>query len=84
VKITFDPTKSERNAQARGLPFERAEFDFETAVYQIDARHEYGERRMRALGLLGGRVHALVFVQTASGHPRHQSAQGQRKRGAPV
>jgi hypothetical protein len=47
----------------RGLPFGRAgEFDFDTAVYRADTRREYGESRIRAPGLLDGRVHALVFV----------------------
>ena len=68
MDIEFDPKKSEANAQQRGLPFSRAEeFDFETAHYQIDSRRDYGEVRIRALGLIGGRVHSLVFTETATG-----------------
>lgn len=68
VEVSFDPAKSERNVRERGLSFERAaEFDFETAVYRFDVRREYGECRIGALGLLDGRVHALVFVETAAG-----------------
>jgi uncharacterized DUF497 family protein len=68
VQISFDPSKSERNARQRGLSFERAaDFDFETAMFQHDVRRAYGENRIRALGLLNGRVHALVFVETAQG-----------------
>jgi uncharacterized DUF497 family protein len=39
VKIAFDPTKSARNAEERGLPFDLvAEFDWEGAVSEEDAR----------------------------------------------
>ena len=68
MEIDFDPAKNARNASDRGLPFDRAaDFDFETAVFQVDTRRDYGEIRHRALGLLDGRVHALVFVETAKG-----------------
>jgi uncharacterized protein len=68
VKITFDPNKNDWNIQKRGLSFERAKyFDFETAVYSIDQRHEYGEDRIVALGYLDGRLHVICFVETESG-----------------
>lgn len=68
MDITFDPAKNARNIALRGLSFERvAEFDFQTALFVVDDRHDYGETRYRALGLVGGRVHALVFVMTATG-----------------
>jgi uncharacterized DUF497 family protein len=43
------------------------EFEFETAHFRIDDRRNYGETRIRALGMLGGRLHALVFVETMKG-----------------
>ena len=68
MKISFDPIKNERNIQARGLSFERVtEFDFEGALLWIDSRKIYPELRISALGLLGGRVHSLVFSETADG-----------------
>jgi uncharacterized protein len=68
VEITFDPAKNARNIRDRGLSFESVvDFDFETAIFDIDERRDYGETRYRALGLLGGRVHALVYVATAVG-----------------
>lgn len=68
MEIAFDPKKSEVNARERNLPFSLArEFDFETAYYQVDERWDYGEVRIRALGMLRGRVHALVFTETMSG-----------------
>jgi uncharacterized DUF497 family protein len=65
---TFDPAKNDRNIRERGLSFERvADFDFETALFEMDTRRDYGERRMQALGRLDGRVHALVFAGTPKG-----------------
>ena len=68
MEIDFDPAKNEWNIRQRGLTFERvANFDFKTAVFSVDARRDYGEIRRRALGLLDGRLYALVFVETADG-----------------
>ncbi len=68
MKIEFDPTKNETNICKRGLSFELvADFDFETAVIWIDTRKAYPEVRISALGLLAGRVHSLVFTETANG-----------------
>jgi uncharacterized protein len=68
MEITFDPAKSARNIELRGLSFERAvDFQFETALFSPDQRRDYGEMRIRALGLLEGRLHALVFVETQHG-----------------
>lgn len=68
MEVSFDPSKSERNLRERGLPFDLAgEIDLETALYQTDTRRDYGEPRIRLLGRLNGRVHALVFVETPKG-----------------
>lgn len=64
MAITFDPSKSARNIRERGLSFERVEdFDFETASFKTDNRHDYGELRTRAVGFLDGRLHVLVFTE---------------------
>ena len=68
MKIAFDPVKNARNIEERQLSFERAaSFDFASALYRIDDRHDYGETRYSALGKLDGRIHVLVFVETADG-----------------
>jgi len=60
--------KNEWNIRERGLSFEQArEFDFDSAVYAVDNRREYGETRVRALGNLEQRLHALVFVGVPGG-----------------
>jgi len=38
------------------------EFDFDSAVYTVDTRKDYGEVRTRALGLIGDKLFALVFT----------------------
>lgn len=68
MDITFDHNKNERNIAERGLSFECAsDFDFETAVYLEDGRHEYGEIRMIAVGYLNKRLHVLCFTPTENG-----------------
>lgn len=68
MKISYDPAKSDKNIRERGLSFERAAgFDFETATYLVDDRHDYGELRRIAIGYLDSRLHFLCFVETADG-----------------
>ena len=68
MKITFDALKNERNITARGLSFERASaFEFERAFIWRDDRRDYGEVRYCALGIIEGRLHALVFTETVDG-----------------
>lgn len=68
MHIEFDPAKNARNIRERGLSFTQAEeFDFATAIFSLDGRRDYGEIRRRALGILDGRLHALVFVETTLG-----------------
>ncbi len=68
AKIEFDPHKSERNVQERGLSFERAgEFDWEDAVVIADVRRDYGEQRLVATGHLDGRLHVLCFLRIPDG-----------------
>jgi uncharacterized protein len=68
MEITFDPVKNTRNIELRSLSFEEVvDFEFETALFFPDQRQDYGEVRIRALGWLGKRLHALVFVETRQG-----------------
>lgn len=64
--ISFDPAKSHRNQMERGLPFYLVlDLDWSSALIKEDARKDYGERRFQVLGLIHGRLHAVVFT------PRH-------------
>ncbi|WP_394753875.1 BrnT family toxin [Crenothrix sp.] len=68
MEIKFDTVKNEKNIQERNLSFERvAEFDFETAQFDIDTRYNYGETRYRAIGFLDKRLYSLVFVEIVGG-----------------
>ena len=64
--ISFDPAKSHRNEVERGLPFSLVlDLDGSSALIKEDTRRNYGERRFQVLGLIQGRLHAVVFT------PRH-------------
>jgi uncharacterized DUF497 family protein len=64
MAIVFDPAKSQRNLRERGLSFERAkDFDFATALLEVDDREDYGEVRINALGFLDGELHSLTFTE---------------------
>ena len=66
MPISFDPQKNERNIAQRGIPFEIVEdFEWDNALVVEDLRKDYGERRFQALGLIAGRLHALVFTPRA-------------------
>ena len=68
AKIEFDALKSERNAQTRGLRFERAaDFDWGSAIVVPDVRRDYGETRLVATGFLDGRLHMLCFIRIPDG-----------------
>lgn len=63
MKISFDPSKSERNVAERGLSFELVdEFEWSSALIAEDTRRDYGERRFQAIGYIGDRLHVLVFT----------------------
>ena len=68
MRISYDSAKNQRNINEHDLSFDDvAYFDFDTALIARDDRKEYGEVRYSALGLLGDRVHALVFTETSDG-----------------
>lgn len=68
-KISFDQAKNAANIRERGLPFSlvQDEFDWATAQVIEDIRRDYGERRYRALGFIGARLHAVVYTPRANG-----------------
>lgn len=68
VEITYDQAKNAANVALGRPSFEDvARFDFQTALFTVDDRRDYGEIRYRGFGFLGGRLHALVFTETAGG-----------------
>ena len=72
MRISFDPSKNERNIRKRGLSFELASaFEFETATVRTDFREDYGEVRYLTprslLGSMRGCLHVLCFTETPDG-----------------
>ena len=64
MRIEFDPAKDRANAAKHGVSLRAAEeFDWDTALEREDDRFDYGEVRFVALGLLGDRLHVLVFTE---------------------
>lgn len=63
MELEFDPAKNARNTRERGISFERfADMDLGTALAVEDARADYGERRVRFLGTIDGRLHVAVIT----------------------
>ena len=63
MDLSYDPAKDRRNVALRGLTFELARvFDWAGAALIEDVRRHYGERRYRATGNIGTRLHVVVFT----------------------
>ncbi|KQM89872.1 hypothetical protein ASE70_16255 [Sphingomonas sp. Leaf22] len=64
MEIEFDPAKDRLNASKHGVSLSAAEgFDWDTTLEREDNRFDYGEVRFVALGLIGDRLHVLVFTE---------------------
>ena len=69
MKIEYDAAKSRRNVERRGLSFADAlELLSGPQVTGQDVRHDYGEQRVIAYGLIRGRMHACVYTLRRDGY----------------
>ena len=59
--MLFDPAKDAANLEKHGVSLARAE-DMDIAIVIADDRHDYGEQRFRAFGLLDEAPHVLAFT----------------------
>lgn len=58
----YDPAKDESNRDKHGLSLAEADsFEWETALIREDTRKPYAEQRFEATGLIGDRLHVMVF-----------------------
>ena len=62
MRIVFDAAKDEANRTKHGVSLEAFPGLDEGWSVQPDDRRDYGERRFRALGLIGGDLHCVVFT----------------------
>lgn len=61
--LARDEAKRLSTLQTHGIDFANADrLDFATALIRPDTRHDYGEPRFRALAMLDGRLHTVVFT----------------------
>lgn len=64
MDFEWDRAKSERNKRERGLLFELGVLLFDSPVIErVDERRNYGEIRVRALGVVGGVTLHCVYTQ---------------------
>lgn len=64
MEIEFDSAKDRTNVAKHGMSLRAAEgLDWATALERQDDRFDYGEVRFVALGLIGDRLHVLVFTE---------------------
>ena len=63
VRYQFDAAKARANLAVHGIDFgTAAEFDWDSALVLEDSRRDYGEPRFIGIGLIGNRVHVMVFT----------------------
>jgi len=80
MNVTFDPVKDAANMAKHGVSLsEAAGFEWGTAVVWPDRRRDYGEARMAALGYIGLRIMAVVFVDRPADKPTERRIISLRK-----
>ena len=63
MEFDWDPPKHDRNLRERGFGFDIAALIFETPVLEFpDIRRDYGEIRIKALGLVRGVLLSVVYT----------------------
>lgn len=68
MSVSYDPVKDRANIRKHGVSLDRmSDFDFETALIDLDDRFDYGEDRMIALGFIEDTLFVAVIVDTAEG-----------------
>ena len=80
MNVTCDPAKDAANVAKHGVSLtEAAGFEWGSAVVWPDTRRDYGEARLVALGYIGLRIMALVFVDRPPEKPTERRIISLRK-----
>ena len=81
MEFSWDSLKSEANLAARGFDFAFATLVFEgPTLEREDAREDYGEARVIAIGLAQGVLLTVVYTDRAPGVRRIISARRSNRR----
>ena len=68
MNVSYDPAKDRASIRKHGVSLDRmSDFDFATALIDLDDRFDYGEDRMIALGFIEDTLFVAVIVETAEG-----------------
>ncbi|WP_347814203.1 BrnT family toxin [Paraburkholderia sp. BL10I2N1] len=63
LELEFDPDKDQINRAKHGVALALADyFEWDSAISALDSRYSYGEPRFVAYGLIGDRVHCMVYT----------------------
>jgi hypothetical protein len=63
MNITFNPAKDAANIAKHGVSLaEAAGLEWDSAVFWLDTRRDYDERRMIAYAYIGLRLYCVVFT----------------------
>ena len=80
MNVTFDPAKDAANLARHGFSLlDAVGFEWEAAVVWPDKRREYDEARTVALGYIGLRIMAVVFVDRPPQQPTERRIISLRK-----
>jgi uncharacterized protein len=80
MNVTFDAGKDAANLVKHGFSLlDAVDFEWETALVWPDTRREYNEARMAALGYIGLRIMALVYVDRPPEQPTERRIISLRK-----
>jgi len=67
MKIVFDPAKDAANMAKHGLSFGDFDGFDDEPIVRVDDRQDYGEKRYRAFGSVGGELCVVVYTITTDG-----------------
>ena len=80
MNVTFDPAKDAVNLAKHGVSLvDAAGFEWESAMVWPDKRRDYDEARMVALGYIGLRIMAVVYVDRPPEQPTERRIISLRK-----
>ena len=64
VEVTYSSAKDRQNLRKHGISLRRAaDFDVDTALFDLDDAQDYGEVRYNAIGWIDAQLYALTFRQ---------------------